>query len=322
MNGSNFRVWSPPGSDFRIEYSNALLRDVRIMQAGQRDISGLLYGARANGTIRVVAARATADTPDRLDPRLSGLDLIGMFASRLRGEVFLTESDLEQFEKLESGAVVALVVAGTNAGFFVHEHDGSLQSIKSHLEFSAAETAPGVDPQQDVEPPKLSPPGASRMGWGMRAVAIGALAVAIGFAAPRIARSALILQVGALPRSRPPVALTVREHAGALQIGWTPAALSAPAMLDIQDGAEHTSVAAASLASLTYVRRTGDVEVQLGGESAHFLGSDPPVPRINRVREQVAELDAEARDLESTAAIRNRRVAELEKILSKMGLAH
>lgn len=309
LNGNSFRVWAPPGSRHKIEYSTALLREVRL-ESAQADRTGILYGRRENGNIRVLAARPATDATD---PRLAGLEPIGIFASRVRGEVFLTEADLERFEKVEGGAAVALVVAGARAGFFVHEADGSLQSIKSHLEFSLDE-APR-QPAQVVKLPAARP--RKKLGWRPMAAASAAL---------------LLLLIGlwiAHFRLRPvvpaPLSLKIQEEGGALRVTWNPGAISGAATLEIADGSEKKSLDAAALDSLTYTPRSGDVEFRLAGQTAHFIGPDPgvpPIPPVDRLRQQVAELDAEAQDLKTTAAIRNRRAAELQKILSKMDLAH
>ena len=302
LNGTSFRVWAPPGSRYKIEYSTALIREVRL-QSAQADATGVLYGKRENGSIRVMAARPAADATD---PRLSSLAPIGIFASRLRGEVFLTEQDLERFEKVDSGAVVALVVAGPRAGFFVHEPDGSLQSIKSHLEFSLDE------PMPDAETAKASVgPKKPEWAWFAAAAALVTIGVALWIAHLRVR-----------PQARPSLALSIQEENLALRIGWNRAAIVGPAVLEIVDGATKQSIDVAGLSGITYGRRSGDVTVRMAGETAHFAGADPPVSPRDRLREQAAELEAEARDLKATAAIRNRRVAGLERILSKMDLAH
>ncbi|HLH39235.1 MAG TPA: hypothetical protein VKX39_08820 [Bryobacteraceae bacterium] len=301
LNGNSFRVWAPEGAPCRIEYSTAVLRQARL-QSARENAEGVLYGRCENGSIRVVAARPA---PDAADPRLSGLDPIGIFAARLRGEVFLTERDLERFEKIESGAVVALVIAGSRAGFFVHEPDGSLQSIKSHLEFSLDEPPP------ELERPA---PAVAPTGWNWKPFAVSALIA--------IAISLWIASSRVKPQARPPVALTLHDENLALRIAWNPAAIPAPATLEIVDGGVQQSIDIAGLNGLTYARRSGQVTVRLAGETARFTGADPPVPPLDRLREQVAELDAETRDLKTVAAIRTRRIAEMERILSKMDLAH
>ena len=72
---------------------------------------------------------------------------MGVFFSRIRGEVFLTETDLAFFNEHQSE--VALVVAGDRAGFFVREADGSIQTVRSHEEFSIAR--PPVCDRSEVE---------------------------------------------------------------------------------------------------------------------------------------------------------------------------
>ena len=328
LNGSHVLTWAPPDSPVKVEYSSALLRAVRV-GAGQNEITGVLFGVRGDDhTVRVVAARPSADQRAVRDPRLTGLEPVGIFASRLRGEVFLTEDDLQRFENAENGALVALVVAGTRAGFFVHEPDGSLQSIKSHLEFEVADgpppvVIPVVPERPKREPRKIDPPkfltDSPRLKWGRSAIAL-ALVASLGMATPWLAQAGL----RAIPR--PPLRLAVREEAGTLRILWNPAAIRGPATLEIRDGAETRSIDVRSLSSLSYSRRTGDVEIRLDGESAHFIGpssdAELAISRVALARENVAELDAEAQDLKTAAAIRARRVAEIQKILSTMDLAH
>ena len=63
----------------------------------------------------------------------------GHFICRARGEVFLTDDDLANLERHHG--VLALVIAGGRAGFFVREPDGSVQAIRSHEEFRVADAA-------------------------------------------------------------------------------------------------------------------------------------------------------------------------------------
>ena len=109
-------IWSPPESPLRIEYAAELFSEVRLEGA-----TGTLYGLKSKTSVRVSAARCEA-----------GLKPVGIFAVRNRGEVFLTEADLERFEKSDSE--IALVIAGASAGFFVRQRNGSIQSIKSYQE--------------------------------------------------------------------------------------------------------------------------------------------------------------------------------------------
>src|SRR5258708_21625057 len=100
------------------------------MEGGGREANGVLFGYRHEGELRLLSARRS---PDESDPRLAGLKPLGIFAWRPRGEVFLTEGDLGLFEN--SKAVVALVVAGDTAGFFVLEANGTVQAIRTHEGF-------------------------------------------------------------------------------------------------------------------------------------------------------------------------------------------
>src|ERR1700722_12700731 len=96
--------------------------------------TGVLFGARQRNRLRIVA-----------DETEGGLDPVGIFVVRPRGEVFLTETDLERFEVFQVPGAVALVVAGGKAGFFVREPGGAIQSVQSYEEFPAVESVP-VEP--------------------------------------------------------------------------------------------------------------------------------------------------------------------------------
>ena len=113
-----FGVWSPPRSPARIEYVSALLDGIHV--------GGELFGTRIEGGFRVLEVR---NGPDENE---AGLESLGIFASRVRGEVFLTESDLQRLGRRP----LALVVVGDRAGFFIREPDGSMVTIQSYQEFS------------------------------------------------------------------------------------------------------------------------------------------------------------------------------------------
>ena len=193
--GDSYLVWSPAESGVRVEYAATLFREVRL-ESSYGGVDGVLYGVRRPGSVRVVTARREGSASDA---RLAGLEKVGIFATRERGEVFLTESDLERFEKLES-AVVALVIAGTQGGFFVREGGGAIQSFRSHQEFSTAETGAAPEPAPKKMPGSLVfVRGWIKQAWPWIGLAIAALA---------------LIPLAAIPRlrfSRPPAALTVRE---------------------------------------------------------------------------------------------------------------
>src|SRR5882724_9462889 len=97
------RVWNPPQSAVRIEFSDEFLRQVRREGGGEK--RGLLYGRRAASETKMLAARSLGHPRDL---RLLGLEHVGMFAVRRKGEVFLTEHDLVFAERLNSAVVLVI----------------------------------------------------------------------------------------------------------------------------------------------------------------------------------------------------------------------
>ncbi len=275
--GTQFLVWSQAEGSPRIEYSASLIREARL-----EGTSGTLLGTRSGAAIRVVAARATVRPGD---PRIAGLEPVGTFSVRPRGEVFLAEPELERFE--QSKAAVALVVAGEKAGFFVRERDGSILSIRSRHEFACA-----------------APPRAPRK-WPVIAMAILVIAAFI----------ALLASLRPLP-----VTLSVREASGALRIAWS----RGEGRLDIFDGTSHRAIPISVIDSgLLYEPRSNDIEVRLtqrrGTRSARFLRFDPETERL---ASQIAELETESSGLRAELANRKSRATALEKTLSTMRRAH
>ena len=122
----------------RIEYSSALLREVHL-EAHGGDSSGTLFGIPVEGGFRVVAARVHVREND---PLLAGLKPVSIFAARTRGEVFLTEPDLERLQD----HAIALVVVGDDAGFlrarkrWFDAVDSKLRRVSSASARSATET--------------------------------------------------------------------------------------------------------------------------------------------------------------------------------------
>jgi len=112
--------WSPPQSPIRIEYPDDFWQQFQLDPA-RIETFGRLYGRGENNTVRLANKGSGEEAP------------IGIYFLRNRGEIFLTESNINQFESC--GASVALVVAGAKAGFFVRNSDGSLQSVRSYEEF-------------------------------------------------------------------------------------------------------------------------------------------------------------------------------------------
>ena len=305
--GTQYRTWAPTQSSIEIEYSDDLIREVRLTSL-LGNANGVLYGTRNGNSIRLTASRRTLGRSGfDGDLGLAGLDPIGTFFARPRGQVFLTESDLERFE--QSDGAVALVVAGTRAGFFVYEADGSIDSIKSQGEFFVPEIAPLA---RIVEPPKfvLEP---SRAGGWVWMVPIAVLAIA------------LILITQSYWQRRPAIALTTQDQSGQLRIRWNRDAASDPTgvTLQIADGGSHMSIPISmEFASATYVRRTGDVQIHLtaGGrtETVRFFGAEIPPSQSDLVRQQVNQLESEANALDGELERGSRHIARLKDSISSL----
>ena len=317
----HYRRWCPPQSPLRIEFPPELLHDVRrerplpARTLPRRWIprfnrvvnqsSGLLFGVRHEDEVRVLAASADEGSPDGLAP-------LGIFVCRARGEVFLTDDDLASFEKHQG--VLALVVAGGQAGFFVREPDGSVQAIRSHEEFQVADAA--AHPSSGTARAELPAPAPrwwqARQGWKRVVACAGLLAVPVG---------AFAYLRPLLPHL--PIALALREEAGQLVIGWNAGALMEGSRLEISDGSERTILLLpADTSSATYGPHGGDVEVRLttgarmGGahwEAARFISKTPRrvAPLSSALSERIGALTREAQKLRRSLADRQARTKEL-----------
>lgn len=238
----SYRTWAPPASPVLVEYSLEMLRNIRG--------TGVLFGVRQRNRLRIVAAETGG-----------GLDPVGIFVVRSRGEVFLTEADLERFEDFQVPGAVALVVAGGKAGFFVREAGGAIQAVQSYEEFLAADSVA-------AKPPRFNFNFRPLWLW----YAVGALA--------------LLTTLAALRPSEPvhaPFELQVRAEEGQLLITWNrDIEIGA---LEIKDGGQISKVPVPKgLAQVTYQPVTGDVEVRLEALDwqgqhrrgiARFLGPEP-----------------------------------------------
>jgi hypothetical protein len=302
----HYRRWCPPQSPLRIEFLPELLRDVRRegfqpaprlplrwlprMNRAVNQSSGLLFGVRNEDDVRVLTARAS-----------DGLSPLGTFVCRERGEVFLTDDDLADFEK--QNGILALVIAGGRAGFFVRETDGSVQAIRSHEEFKVSDaSSQPVSEEADREALLPVPEPRSWRAWKR----IGACSVV------------LAIPAGAFAYLRPllpslPLALAIREEAGQLVIGWNARALAEGSRLEIQDGSERTILMLpADASSATYGPQGDDVEVRLstdtriGGahwEATRFVAKAPRGKAASSaLQDQIGALKKEAQQLRLSLA--------------------
>jgi hypothetical protein len=258
-----FRVWSPPQSPIRVEYLPGLFQEA--LEAG----SGTLYGHVLDRTIRITNDE-TGGAP------------VGIFTARARGEIFLTEEDLQRFESAQ--AHVALVIANGRAGFFVRQADGSIQSIRSHQELAA-------------------PDSAARKWTQLPAAALALVMIAL---------------IAAWAMRPQPLALSIREDAGQLRIAFT----RSSGQIEISDGAAtHSLPLDRSTTSLTYAPQSADIQIRLKSgrrlETARYLAVD----HLAELRAQVDSLESEAAALAAESEQNRRRAADLQRTLSKMNRA-
>jgi hypothetical protein len=269
--------WAPPQSLLRIEYSSALLREVR--SAGARvDAFGLLFGFRRGQTIHLVATRGRP-----------GLEPLGVFASRVRGGAFLTEDDLQRLDK--AAVCVVLVVSGTNAGLFVRDATGAIGTVRSYQEFSTPSSPPRVNPAPlAVKKPK-------------RPRAAICAVVGVGLA--------LVLFPLRKVESRDPVAVNLSDDKGQLRISWNTAGQK---IMTILDRGERISLALApQQSSLTYARRSGDVTVGMGSTQVRFIGPPPPPSHMAQTRANVEALKSRIACLRAVEALGRIKLAALEE---------
>lgn len=262
------RTWAPPESPFRIEYSPALLREVRI-SSGSVDAFGVLYGVRNGETIRLVATRGRA-----------GLEPLGIFASRVRGQVFLTEDDLERFEKAD--ACVAMVVSDEIGGFFVRNAEGSIETVRSYEEFSISGQAVA----------RAAVKRERRWPW-----ALCLLAIPLFLYRP----------------SHPQLALTLHEMDGQVRISWN---LPTTETLTILDGGERTYIPIRpGQSTATYARRTGDITIGIGSTQTRFVGPAPPPTQMEKARARIDDLHKEVLELKAAHKAGDARIAALQRRL-------
>ena len=301
----HYRQWRPPQSPLRIEFPPDLLHDVR-RHGWQEDrrvpqSSGILFGVQRGSEVRLLAAGCDGEDHGDLTP-------LGTFVCRERGEVFLTEDDLASFE--EHSGIVALVVAGGRAGFFVREPDGSVQAIRSHEEFRVADAAPMPVSSGPTAVELPAPPPRAGPAWKRALACAGLLAIpAAGFAYFQ----------PLLPRL--PIALSLREEAGQLLIGWNPKAVSEVSRLEIQDGGDRTVLMLEpNTSSAAYRLRTSEAEVRLSTESrtggarweaARFLTKAPRKPAADTLQDRIQSLTLETEELRRSLSEKRSRTEAL-----------
>jgi hypothetical protein len=164
-------VWQAAGCAVRIEYSRAVMEELRLaaiagfnrLGHGGVEIGGVLFGVRDPGAVKILAYRPLAcdyafgpsftlwdndrralekllATP-KTDSNLSGMQPVGWYHSHTRSEILLSEKDLELFHQFFPEIwQISLVLRPyrfepLRAGFFFREPDRSVHSASSLHEF-------------------------------------------------------------------------------------------------------------------------------------------------------------------------------------------
>jgi proteasome lid subunit RPN8/RPN11 len=168
--GREFGSWTAGPPDLTIEYSNAVMDEIRIrategqgMPHGGVEVGGVLFGGRRDGVLRITAVRPLeseyANGPRSVvskrgetelaqlllassgDPRLADLEPAGYYHSHTAEEIRLSEADVSILNRFfPQPWQVALVVRPANgtparAGFFFREENGTIRTERSCGEF-------------------------------------------------------------------------------------------------------------------------------------------------------------------------------------------
>jgi hypothetical protein len=305
-----YRRWAPAKSPVKIEFPPDILHDIRAQSPLEHD-RGYLFGRREGNEVRVSTA---IRTPEAGDPRTTGTEPVGLYITRARGEVFLTDADLEQVDRIPGG--IALVIAGGRAGFFAREADGSIQAVRSHEEFLVADAATQADPLVRRRP---VPPAPSLWKWALGATGLLAAPVA-AFAYLR-------------PLFPSPIELSLRETNGQLVIQWDRNATTPDAFLEITEAEGRTRLPVPlGSSSVTYAARSGDVEILLSTPtrsgrvhwtSARFVPPviAPPVAEFrtpDEIQEDMDELRSQAAYLRQAIARRQAKVQQLSAAADRL----
>ncbi|MBL8175597.1 MAG: hypothetical protein JNK48_13070 [Bryobacterales bacterium] len=151
--------------------------------AGGYEVGGVLFGEHSGNVVRILASRPLPLDPprpsfvlseadgDRLteliqrarrDPELASYEVVGWYHSHTRSEIFLSQADLEIYDRYFPELwQVAMVLRPTHdlpvsIGFFFREDDGFIRTDQSYLEFAA--DSPSARPMQRPEPPWVAGP--------------------------------------------------------------------------------------------------------------------------------------------------------------------
>jgi hypothetical protein len=300
---------------------------------------------------------------DKEDAALEGLISVGWFLSHTRSEILLNEPDQDIYSTFFPAPwEVTLVVrpgrgGSMRAGFFVRKDDGTVDASRSALEFSFPDRLSGPLPAErpprervpsysrhessaaavpderempGTEPyltpgPQLLPAPPPRRKWPLLLAWITVVLVAA------VMGLRYWMSTGSTTE---PIALVVVERDGQLQIAWNhtakPVAGATAGSIEIIDGAVPRTIKLSrqelSEGKITYVRKTGDIEVRMTvqddkgektEEASRFLGPPPAAPpdtkEVSAGQKQRDDLQAEIDRLKKTNGTQAARIQQLER---------
>lgn len=238
-------LWNPPESPLAIEFPPELVAQV-VQLGGLQGTRGILYGQRNGNVVQVLAARR------KRSPGPVGMESVGVFAMRTRGDVFMTDGDLKWFG--ENDASAALVVAGDRAGFFVRGFDGKLQSIRSYQEITTVPAAPRKPPMKRIR--RVTVSGTALAAWGFLLLEVLLVEAFVARLIPR-----------------PGGTLAVTEQEGQLLITWNRAAGAEGGRIEITDGGLHKIFTVQEgQSSATYAPSSRNVQIRLSPPERLLFG--------------------------------------------------
>jgi hypothetical protein len=230
------------------------------------------------------------------------LEPVGWYHSHTRSEIFLSEEDLEIYDRyFPEGGQIAMVIqpaqfGPARVGFFFREPDGSVQAERSYLEFSVKPSS-RRKPRPGLQPAPVSGPTPSGGNGGTRTAAAldrwtepaepatPPAPPSFSLIEPRVSRkrlwllSALCLAMAGLGvgagaywfrAPAQPLAVHVMDVDGQLLIEWDRTARAVQqatgGTVEIIDGSERSTVEMDGErlreGSITYVRRSDRVDVR------------------------------------------------------------
>jgi hypothetical protein len=378
MSDARFGSWSAAESPVTIEYSLVVIEEIRHevsegfqkLSRGGVEVGGLLYGTREGRRVRLLAIRPIncehargpafqlSDADKEVlaeqiehgseDPRLADLICLGWFVSHTRSEIVLGEWDLEIYEQYFNAPwQVTLVIrpgrgGSMRAGFFVREHDGTVRSESSYLEFNFPDRLAGVldrparadrpgggrghtvyfresgaaparrehpQPAAPQAGPQLlpAPPAKSKwpwlVAWGAAVVVAAALAVYYFVLTPAVQ----------------PLDVSVIERDGQLQIEWNhdakPVSAAVRGWLIVTDGQDPRTIPLTQpdlqRGNYAYRRASDDVEVRMRVENAGGDKTESKTTTFLAAAPAKASDDAKVKALEQE---RNDLQAEVDRL--------